>query len=60
MTEESHKQVREPAVQTLKDEDLFVVDKVIVELLLQHAEEVFVTEYHHGSSTNKMAVFASA
>lgn len=28
LTEESHKKVREPAVETLKDEDLFVVDKV--------------------------------
>jgi hypothetical protein len=28
LTKESHKQVREPAVESLKDEDLFVLDKV--------------------------------
>jgi hypothetical protein len=28
LTEESHKQVRAPPVQSLKDEELFVLDKV--------------------------------
>jgi hypothetical protein len=28
LAEESHQQVREPSVKSLKDEDLFVLDKV--------------------------------